>query len=142
MPEPFLLWFNTLILLISSILFITTLNLLQIKMNLKLLKKRLLIIGFLALLFLIGQFLVWLQLIGLGYYVSSNPANAYFYVFTGLHGLHLMGGLIYWMVTIKKVWITSDIVIANVKHTVELCGIYWHFLFAVWVILFGLMLFT
>ena len=95
-----------------------------------------------ALAFLLGQFLVWLQLINLGYYVSTNPANAYFYVFTALHGLHLIGGLIYWVMTIRKVWIPSDIVIANAKHTVELCAIYWHFLLAVWVVLFGLMLFS
>ena len=59
-----------------------------------------------------------------------------------LHGLHLIGGLIYWIMTIRKVWIPSDIVIAKTNHTVELCAIYWHFLLAVWVVLFGLMLFS
>ena len=44
--------------------------------------------------------------------------------------------------TINKVWVLSDIVVAKAKHTVELCAIYWHFLLAVWVVLFGLMLFT
>ena len=83
-----------------------------------------------------------MQLINLGYYVSNNPANAYFYVFTTLHGLHLLGGLIYWIMTIKKIWTPSEIIVANAKHTVELCAIYWHFLFVVWVVLFGLMLLT
>ena len=92
--------------------------------------------------FLVGQFIVWLQLINLGYYVGSNPANAYFYVFTSLHALHLLGGLIYWFLTIKKVWVLSNIIVAKTKHTVELCAIYWHFLLAVWIVLFGLMLFT
>jgi len=86
--------------------------------------------------------LVWQQLISYGYYVSTNPSNAYFYVFTALHGLHLLGGLVYLYLTIKKVWISSDIVVAKVKHTVDLCAIYWHFLLAVWVGLFGLMLFS
>ena len=105
-------------------------------------KQKLLIIGCLALSFLLGQLLVWIQLINLGYYVSTNPANAYFYVLTTLNGLHLIGGLVYWIMTMRKVWIPSDIVIANTKHTVELCAIYWHFLLAVWVVLFGLMLFS
>ena len=141
MPEPLLLWFNTLILFISSAVFISTQ--ITVKNNqFKKVKQKLIIIGYLALAFLLGQLLVWLQLINLGYYVSSNPANAYFYVFTALHGLHLMGGLIYWIMTIRKVWTPSNIVVTDVKHTVELCAIYWHFLLAVWVVLFGLMLFS
>ena len=141
MPEPLLLWFNTLILFISSAFFISAQAATKNNQFAKV-KQKLLIIGFLAFAFLLGQLFVWLQLINLGYYVSTNPANAYFYVFTALHGLHLIGGLVYWNMTIKKVWITSDIVVADAKHTVELCAIYWHFLLAVWVVLFGLMLFS
>ena len=141
MPEPLMLWLNTLILLISSAFFLNA-QIAAKNNQFIIVKKRLIVIGFLALAFLIGQLIVWLQFINLGYYVSSNPANAYFYVFTALHGLHLLGGLIYWVITIKKVWVQSDIVVAKVKHTVELCAIYWHFLLAVWVVLFGLMLFS
>ena len=141
MPEPLLLWFNTLILFISSAFFISAQAATKNNQFAKV-KQKLLIIGFLAFAFLLGQLFVWLQLINLGYYVSTNPANAYFYVFTALHGLHLVGGLVYWNMTIKKVWIPSDIVVADAKHTVELCAIYWHFLLAVWVVLFGLMLFS
>ena len=141
MPEPFLLWFNTLILFISSAIFIST-QIAAKNNQFKKVKQKLLIIGCLAIVFILGQLFVWLQLINLGYYVSTNPANAYFYVFTALHGLHLIGGLVYWNMAIRKVWIPSDIVVANTKHTVELCAIYWHFLLAVWVVLFGLMLFS
>ena len=141
MPEPLMLWLNTLILLISSAFFLNA-QIAAKNNQFIIVKKRLIVIGFLALAFLIGQLIVWLQFINLGYYVSSNPANAYFYVFTALHGLHLLGGLIYWLIAIRKVWVPSNIVIAKVKHTVELCAIYWHFLLAVWIVLFGLMLFT
>ena len=141
MPEPLLLWFNTLILFISSAVFIST-QFAAKNNQFEKVKQKLLIIGYLALAFLIGQFLVWLQLINLGYYVSTNPANAYFYVFTALHGLHLIGGLVYWFMTIRKVWVPNDIVVAQTKHTLELCAIYWHFLFFVWIVLFGLMLFS
>ena len=141
MPEPLMLWLNTFILFISSTVFLNA-QIAAKKNQFEIVKKRLIVIGFLALAFLIGQLLVWLQFINLGYYVSSNPANAYFYVFTALHGLHLLGGLIYWLIAIKKVWTHNNIVIAKAKHTVELCAIYWHFLLAVWIVLFGLMLFT
>jgi|TARA_B100000315_G_scaffold81481_1_gene74698 cytochrome c oxidase subunit 3 len=141
MPEPMLLWFNSLVLLVSSIVFISV----QIASNKKQfnkVKKGLLIVGGLSFVFLFGQLLVWQKMINLGYFMSSNPANAYFYLFTTLHGLHLIGGLIYWVITIKKVWISEEIVIRNAQHTVELCGIYWHFLLFVWLVLFGLMSFS
>ena len=141
MPEPWLLWFNTAVLFFSSMVFINA-QIASKNNQFQIVKKRLLLIGFLAFAFLIGQLLVWQQLIANGVYVSTNPSNAYFYVFTALHGLHLLGGLVYLYLTIKKVWISSDIVVAKVKHTVDLCAIYWHFLLAVWVVLFGLMLFS
>jgi len=141
MPEPWLLWINTIVLFFSSMVFISS-QIASKNNQFQLVKKRLLLIGFLAVAFLIGQLLVWQQLIANGFYVSTNPSNAYFYVFTALHGLHLLGGLFYWYLTIKKVWIASDIVVSKVKHTVDLCAIYWHFLLAVWVVLFGLMLFS
>ena len=141
MPEPWLLWFNTAVLFFSSMVFVNA-QIASKNNQFQIVKKRLLLIGFLAFAFLIGQLLVWQQLIANGVYVSTNPSNAYFYVFTALHGLHLLGGLVYWYLTIKKVWISSDIVVAKVKHTVDLCAIYWHFLLAVWVVLFGLMLFS
>ena len=141
MPEPWLLWFNTAVLFFSSMVFINA-QIASKNNQFQIVKKRLLLIGFLAFAFLIGQLLVWQQLIANGVYVSTNPSNAYFYVFTALHGLHLLGGLVYLYLTIKKVWISSNIVISKAKHTVDLCAIYWHFLLAVWVVLFGLMLFS
>ena len=141
MPEPWLLWINTAVLFFSSMVFVST-QIASKNHQFQIVKNRLLLIGCLAFAFLVGQLLVWQQLIANGYYVSTNPSNAYFYVFTALHGVHLLGGLVYWYLTIKKVWISSDIVVSKVKHTVDLCAIYWHFLLAVWVVLFGLMLFS
>ena len=140
-PEPLLLWFNTFILLISSVVFINV-QIASKKNKFEKVKNQMIIIGILAFIFICGQLLVWQQLVSLGYYVATNPANAYFYVFTALHGLHLIGGLFYWNLTIKKVWIPKEVAVVKTKHTVELCAIYWHFLLAVWVVLFGLMLFS
>jgi len=141
MPESALLWINTFILFLSSFVFVR-IQLASKKNQFKNIKRGLFVIGFLALVFLIGQLLVWQNMVNAGYYVSGSPANAYFYLFTALHGLHLLGGLIYWIITLRKVWNINDIVIRKAKHTIELCAIYWHFLLAVWVVLFGLMLFS
>ena len=141
MPEPLLLWFNTLVLLISSAVFINV-QIASKKNQFEKIKNQMIIIGVMAFIFLCGQLMVWQQLVSLGYYVATNPANAYFYVFTTLHGLHLIGGLFYWYLTINKVWVPQEVAVVKTKHTVELCAIYWHFLLAVWVVLFGLMLFS
>ena len=141
MPEPLLLWFNTFILLVSSVAFVSV-QIASKNKEFEKVKSRMLIIGVLALIFLLGQLMVWQKLISSGYYLSTNPANAYFYLFTALHGLHLIGGLFYWNIAVKKVWIPSEVAVVKTQHTVELCAIYWHFLLAVWVVLFGLMLFS
>ena len=76
----------------------------------------------------------------MGYFAKTNPANAFFYLITGLHGLHLLGGLVAWGWTSAKVWRGFDI--ARVRLSVELCTVYWHFLLVVWLVLFALLLFT
>ena len=141
MPEPLLLWFNTLVLLISSAVFINV-QIASKKNQFEKVKNQMIKIGVMAFIFLCGQLMVWQQLVSLGYYVATNPANAYFYVFTTLHGLHLIGGLFYWYLTINKACFPQEVAVVKTKHTVELCAIYWHFLLAVWVVLFGLMLFS
>ncbi len=139
LQEPWLLWPNTAVLILSSI------ALHWAVVNARLgdsdgLRLGLLAGGALAALFLVGQLAAWQQLIALGYFASSNPANAFFYLITALHGLHLLGGLIAWFRTMGK--IKRGVELARVAVSTELCAIYWHFLLAVWLILFGLMLFT
>ena len=72
---------------------------------------------------------------------ATNVANAFFYLLTSLHGLHLLGGLLFWGKTTSKLFKT-DYEISKLQHRIELCAVYWHFLLAVWFVLFGLMLFT
>jgi cytochrome c oxidase subunit 3 len=72
--------------------------------------------------------------------MASSPADAFFYLITGLHGLHVLGGLWVWARTTAKVWRGTEI--EKVRLSVELCTVYWHFLLIVWVVLFGLLLST
>ena len=53
-----------------------------------------------------------------------------------------LGGLIYWALTMHKIWNIREIVIRKAQHTIELCAIYWHFLLIVWLVLFALMSFS
>ena len=141
MPEPTLLWFNTIVLLITSAFFISA-QIASKKNDFHIVKNRFFWIGGFSFIFLLGQLIVWQQLIKLGYFMNTNPANAYFYLFTTLHGLHLIGGLFYWNITLKKIWISENIAIEKTKQSIELCAIYWHFLLIVWIVLFSLMILT
>ena len=138
MPEPWLLWLNTGILVISSIVFHMTTKYAEKGIYYKT-KNCLYFIGFLAYSFLIGQLIVWYQLMNTGYYATSNVANAFFYLFTAIHGLHIIGGIYFWGKTTSK-FIKRSMKKEEINNLIDICAVYWHFLLAVWLVLFGLML--
>lgn len=92
--------------------------------------------GLLACAFIAGQLAVWNDLSLRGFFVATNPANSFFYLITGLHAAHLLGGLIAWARAALRMARGADL--ARVRTTVELCTTYWHFLFAVWLVMFAL----
>ncbi len=137
MPEPGLLWFNTVSLVASGI----ALYWAQISVQggrAENVRRGIIAGAVFAVVFLIGQFAAWQQLGALGYFAASNPANAFFYLVTGLHGAHLMGGMIALAVTAAKMW--NDDGLEQVSASVEMCAVYWHCLLLVWVVMFGLLL--
>ena len=140
LSEPWLLWVNTLILILTSIIFHRT-KVLADKNEFEKTKNSLFVVGFLTFAFITGQLLVWQYFVNLGQYASSNPANAFFYVLTALHGLHVLGGLYFWAKTTTQLF-KDNYNILKIKQNVELCAIYWHFLLVVWLVLFGLMALT
>ena len=96
--------------------------------------------GGFAFAFLVGQLMAWRQLADLGYFAATNPANAFFYLVTALHAVHLLGGLVAWVRTSAKV--RRGVTLDRVRLSVELCAVYWHFLLLIWLILFALLIFT
>ena len=140
LSEPWLLWINTVILIFTSIVFHKA-KILSDKNEFEKAKSYLFLVGFLTLAFITGQLLVWQHYVNLGQYASTNPANAFFYLFTALHGLHVLGGLFFWARDRTKL-MTKNYALSKIKQAIELCAIYWHFLLIIWFILFGLMIFT
>jgi cytochrome c oxidase subunit 3 len=139
MTEPQLLWINTVVLVLASVAFQWTRNH-AINGNAARIKPGLMLTGLLTLGFLVGQLLAWQELTASGQLVTTNPSNAFFYLLTGLHGLHILGGMYVWARATVRTFGDRDLDV--VKHSVELCTIYWHFLLLVWLVLFGLMLST
>jgi cytochrome c oxidase subunit 3 len=88
-----------------------------------------------AILFVAGQVLAWRQLMSAGYVLADNPSNSFFYMITGLHGLHILGGLFVLGRTAIRARISPA---ARFRLSVDLCAMYWHFMLVVWLILFAL----
>jgi len=136
LPMPRLLWFNTGVLVMSSIA-LQWAQMAARRNDMDLALVGLLAGGVSAVMFLVGQLLAWQQLNIAGYFLASNPANSFFYLITAVHGLHLMGGLVALGRATAKVW--QGVAVTKVRLSVELCAIYWHFLLLVWLILLGML---
>jgi cytochrome c oxidase subunit 3 len=136
LPVPKLLWFNTGVLILSSVALQWSYVAVR-RHDAEGVMVGLLAGGAAGVIFLAGQLLAWQQLRAAGYFVASNPANSFFYLLTAVHGLHLAGGLVALGRTSAKVWRSAEI--ADASLSVELCAIYWHFLLLVWLVLLGLL---
>lgn len=127
-PMPRVLWVNTGVLLLSSLALQMSVH--ATRRGDPVRSRRFLLAGAaLAVAFLAGQLIAWRQFAAAGYFLSTNPANSFFYLLTGLHGVHLAGGLAALGVTVAR----------KTQTGVELCALYWHFLLVVWLILFALL---
>ena len=93
--------------------------------------------GISALAFLTGQLLAWRTLSEAGYFLTTNPANSFFYLINGLHGLHVLGGLVALGRTVDKAW--RGAAMERLRLSVDLCTAYWHFLLVLWLVLFALL---
>ena len=136
LPMPSLLWFNTAVLVLSSVA-LQWAHMAARRNDIDGVIVGLCAGGVSAVTFLIGQLLAWRELSVAGYFLASNPANSFFYLITAVHGLHLMGGLVALGRTTAKVW--HGVALTQVRLSVELCAIYWHFLLLVWLVLLGLL---
>ena len=139
LPEPDLLWINTVVILLSSAALQYTRHAVQhgntSGMNAGLLAGAALTLGFLG-----GQFIAWQELRADGYYAATNPANAFFYVLSAIHGLHLFGGLVVWARAALRFWKGAEPY--QVRLSVELCTTYWHTLALVWLVIFWILIST
>jgi len=136
MPTPTVLWFNTGVLILSSVA-LQYAYVAARRGRMEGVGEGLIAGGLFAVTFLVGQLFAWRQLNAAGYFLAANPANAFFYVFTGLHGLHLLGGLAALALTADKV--RRGLELGQVRLSVQLCAVYWHFLLVLWFVLFTLL---
>jgi len=135
--EPGILWFNTGILVLASVAMQWAKNA-SLRPAPMSVRNGLLAAVILTFLFISGQLLAWKEMLDAGYYAQGNPANAFFYMFTAIHALHLLGGMWFLIGALKRSVSTPDD--EALPGRVGLCATYWHYLLLVWVLLFYLLL--
>ncbi len=128
---PGLLWANTAALALSSLALETARRRLR-AWDLASARRWLAGVGALGALFLAGQLGAWRALAAEGVFLSSNPHSSFFYLLTGLHGAHLLGGLIWFL---AAWWRLRAPAVAPGHHGLGLFATYWHFLGLLWLYL-------
>jgi cytochrome c oxidase subunit 3 len=86
----------------------------------------------LGVLFLAGQIVAWRQLAAEGLYLSTSPSSGFFYVLTALHGLHLLGGIVALVYTLRRLRLPAPVPPTGV---LDATAVYWHFMDLLWVYL-------
>jgi len=124
---PRVLWLSTVLILASSVTLEVARRVFR-RGEWRLADRLLLATATLGVAFLAAQLVAWRDLLVQGAYMMDNPHGAFFYLFTGLHGLHLMGGLVGLFIVVfgrrKR------------RELVDVVAYYWHFLTGLWLVLF------
>ena len=132
---PRVLWVNTFVLLGSSY----TLEVARRRLSLADLsgfRKFWSVTTALGLLFVAGQFVAWRQLVAQGLYIASNQASSFFYIFTGAHAVHLLGGIgALLFVSFRK----FEKAAVSLPTAAEITSYYWHFMDGLWIFLLTLL---
>ncbi|MEZ4772238.1 MAG: cytochrome c oxidase subunit 3 [Bacteroidia bacterium] len=136
---PEILWVNLAIILFSSV---TMQYAIWVARNNER-NKALIALGMtlgLGVLFLVGQVGAWGAMVDSGMPMVDNSRTdnsvSFFYVFTGLHGAHIIGALIVLFIVFVRTALQNYRQVGQRALTYELTGIFWHFLGLLWVYLF------
>jgi cytochrome c oxidase subunit 3 len=86
----------------------------------------------LGLVFVVGQYFAWLKLRSEGLYLPTNPNSSFFYVLTGVHVVHVLGGLGGLSRVLLKFRSTTN---PLRRSTLDATSYYWHFMGFLWVYL-------
>lgn len=134
---PRIFWYSTAVLIASSISMQMAYFAAK-KDQFKQLKIAISITFVLGLAFLWMQFQGWKDLVAMNVYFVGNPSGSFFYVFTGLHGFHLISGLIVLLYSLRSAFKMKTH--AKSLRQIQISSTYWHFLDLLWLYLFVFLL--
>jgi cytochrome c oxidase subunit 3 len=90
--------------------------------------------------FLIGQWMAWRELAASGFYVASSPSSSFVYLLTGMHGVHLFGGVLALSAACAASLLRRSADSQSIA--VDVTGWYWHFMALLWVYILCLLEFV
>lgn len=132
---PWILWVNTAVLIGSSFM----LERARARLSLgddRGFRKLWLVTTAMGFLFVAGQLVAWRELAAQGVYIASNQASSFFYIFTGAHGVHLLGGVAALLFVLLRNFEKAQI---SRSLAAEITSYYWHFMDGLWIFLFALL---
>ncbi|MBV9266454.1 MAG: cytochrome c oxidase subunit 3 [Acidobacteriaceae bacterium] len=96
----------------------------------------------LGLAFLIGQIAAWFQVIHSGISLAGNAHSWFVFLFTALHGMHIVVGLagLLWVVVRTRARASGPRYQAKTKAVALGVSVFWHYLDVLWIVLFTLLL--
>jgi cytochrome c oxidase subunit 3 len=138
LPLPGILWWNTGLLLVSSIVIDIARR--RLKQGRREVFNQLWTIGvFLGTLFLVGQIVAWTQIDQRGFAMARNLGTAFFYVLTWTHAAHVVGALAaVWYVEYRALRYELG---TSGRTWVVVSAIFWHFLDILWLFIMALFAF-
>lgn len=137
---PIQVWFSTFLILASSFTYKIAQNALNAGNQLKA-KKWFLTTTVLGGIFIASQLLAWVELVRRGVYVQSNPYAGFFYILTAVHAVHVIGGIIALGSIVLRTWhkTASNEELTKRQQVANAVAWYWHFMDALWIVLFLLL---
>ncbi|HYT19969.1 MAG TPA: heme-copper oxidase subunit III [Candidatus Polarisedimenticolia bacterium] len=132
---PRILWANTCVLLASSFTLESARKRLYLA-DASGFRKFWLMTTVLGFLFVTGQLVAWRQLVAQGVYIASNQASSFFYIFTGAHAVHLLGGVGALLFVGFRKFEKAKI---SLPAAAEITSYYWHFMDGLWIFLLALL---
>jgi cytochrome c oxidase subunit 3 len=130
------LWISTLVLLASSATFVLAGRAGRAS-DARALRRWLGFTLFLGILFLVVQGILWREVFASGRFTFSDAYGTIFYSLTGLHGAHVIGGLVFLTRTTMRA--RCDASGPKTRLALALCSTYWHFMDGIWLVLFAVL---
>jgi cytochrome c oxidase subunit III len=81
--------------------------------------------------FIAGQLLAWRELASRGVYLATNPSSSFFYLLTGAHALHLLGGVV--ALAYLTLRARNLVTLGPKSAAVDVTAVYWHFMDGLWI---------
>jgi cytochrome c oxidase subunit III len=136
MPNQF--YINSIIILVSSFTMFWA-QWAARRDNIEMVKLSLSLTGVLGVSFLVGQWIAWEKLVEMNaHFTGGNVSHSFLYVLTGIHGLHIVGGLVFLIIVLISTFRYK--VHSKNMTQMEMCATFWHFLDVLWLYLFVFLL--